>query len=82
MIGRHVLVESDHKPLQSIFRKPLYQAPARLQSLLLTLQRYDLEVVYKPGKTMLSQIRLAEPLSMKRRNSLCLTLKLTQSATY
>lgn len=52
VFGRHVLVESDHKPLQSIFRKPLYQAPARLQSLLLTLQRYDLEVVYKPGKTM------------------------------
>lgn len=52
VFGRHVLVERDHKPLQSIFRKPLYQAPARLQSLLLTLQRYDLEVVYKPGKTM------------------------------
>ena len=52
IIGRTVKVESYHKPLQSIFRKPLYQAPARLQSILLTLQRYDLEVEYKPGKLM------------------------------
>ena len=52
VFGRRVRVESDHKPLQSIFRKPLYQAPSRLQSILLTLQRYDLDVQYKPGKTM------------------------------
>lgn len=50
--GRHVLVESDHKPLQSIFVKPLYKAPQRLQNLLLSLQKYDIEVKYKPGKTM------------------------------
>lgn len=46
-----VLVEGD-QPLQSIFQIPLYQASARLQSLLLTIQRYDIEVVYKPSKTM------------------------------
>ena len=39
---REITVESDHKPLQSIFRKPLYQAPPRLQRILLTLQQYDL----------------------------------------
>ncbi|KAK3108757.1 hypothetical protein FSP39_014959 [Pinctada imbricata] len=50
--GRNILVESDHKPLQSIFAKPLYKAPARLQSMLLTLQKYDLTVKYKPGSTM------------------------------
>ena len=50
--GRNVTVESDHKPLQSIFRKPLMLAPPRLQRILLTLQRYDLNVMYKPGKEM------------------------------
>ena len=50
--GRPVLVESDHKPLQSIFAKPLMKAPLRLQRLLLTLQKYDLKVTYKPGKLM------------------------------
>lgn len=75
VFGRQLLVVSDHKPLQSIFRKPLYQAPARLQSLM--LQRYDLEFV----RTCLSQIPLAEPSSINLRNSICLILKLTQSAT-
>ena len=57
--AREVEVETDHKPLESIFKKPLLQAPPRLQSQLLTLQRYDLKVTYKPGKTML----LADQLS-------------------
>ncbi len=30
--------------------KPLHQAPARLQRFLLQLQKYDLQVIYKPGK--------------------------------
>ena len=48
--GRTVEVETDHRPLQSIFNKPLHQAPARLQRFLLQLQKYDLQVTYKPGK--------------------------------
>ncbi|XP_033731071.1 uncharacterized protein K02A2.6-like [Pecten maximus] len=52
IFGREVTIESDHKPLQAIFRKPLNRAPPRLQRLLLTLQKYTLNVVYKPGKTM------------------------------
>ena len=44
--GRTVEVETDHRPLQSIFNKPLHQAPA---GLLLQLQKYDLQVTYKPG---------------------------------
>ena len=50
--GRHVVVESDHKPLQAIFSKPLLTAPMRLQRLLLAVQKYDLTVQYKPGKLM------------------------------
>ena len=48
--GRTVEVETDHRLLQSIFNKPLHQAPARLQRFLLQLQKYDLQVTYKPGK--------------------------------
>lgn len=50
--GRHVRVETDHKPLVAIYQKPLYRATPRLQRMLLRLQRYDLELVYVPGKEM------------------------------
>ena len=50
VFGRPVLVESDHKPLQSIFAKPLLSAPMRLQAMMLKLQPYDLTVTFKPGK--------------------------------
>jgi transposase InsO family protein len=50
IFGAQVLVESDHKPLQAIFNKPLLAAPMRLQSMLLRLQPYDLVVKYVPGK--------------------------------
>jgi len=48
--GRRVTVETDRKPLESIFRKPLNYAPPRLQRMLLELAKYDLDVRYVPGK--------------------------------
>ncbi len=59
--GRSVNVETDHKPLVSIMSKPLFAAPARLQRMLLQLQRYDLDVQYIPGKC----IPVADTLSRK-----------------
>lgn len=47
-----VTVESDHKPLEAIFKKPLNETPSRLQRILLKLQSYCLNVVYTPGKLM------------------------------
>lgn len=47
-----IMVESDHKPLESIFKKPLMSVPARLQRMMLRIQGYDLVVCYKPGKYM------------------------------
>ncbi|KAI8511855.1 hypothetical protein Bbelb_109550 [Branchiostoma belcheri] len=47
--GRSVTVESDHKPLEAITRKPLSSAPA-MQRMLLRLQKYDLVVQHRPGK--------------------------------
>ena len=50
-----VVVESDHKPLETIFRKPIHSAPKRLQRMRLRLQSYDIRVdsvEYKKGTTM------------------------------
>ena len=58
--GRDLVnVETDHKPLEPIFMKPLDATPKRLQQMLLRLQKYNLQVRYKKGKEML----LAETLS-------------------
>ena len=42
--GREVNIETDNKPLQSIFKKPLLQIPQMLQILLIALEKYDLNV--------------------------------------
>ena len=52
MQGRKVVVESDHKPLETIFGKPLVSAPSRLQKMFMRLQRYDIEIQYKRGSKM------------------------------
>ncbi|XP_063634829.1 uncharacterized protein K02A2.6-like [Cydia splendana] len=43
-----VTIETDHKPLEALFSKPLYSVPARLQRMMLRIQGYDFKVVYKP----------------------------------
>ena len=48
-----VHVQTDHKPLESIFRKELCVAPKRLQRMLLRLQKYALDVTYLKGENML-----------------------------
>ena len=57
--GRLVHIETDHKPLESIVCKPLYNAPRRLQRLLLHLLSYDTVVAYRKG----SELYLADTLS-------------------
>ena len=50
IVGRHVTVESDHKPLEAIMKKPLHVAPLRLQRMLVQLQRFPgITLVYKQG---------------------------------
>jgi transposase InsO family protein len=61
LYGHQVTVQSDHKPLESIMKKPLSVAPPRLQRMLLQLQKYDIEVVHVPGK----DIPVADALSRK-----------------
>ena len=57
--GKTVAVTTDHKPLETILSKPLSAAPARLQRMMLRLQKYDLTVHYQPGK----KIPVADTLS-------------------
>ena len=57
--GRKVVVDSDHKPLETIFGKPLVSAPRRLQKMFMRLQLYNIEIQYKKG----SEMYLADTLS-------------------
>ena len=61
-VYRHkIMVQKDHKPLESIMKKPLGLAPPHLHRMLLQLQRYNLEVHHVPGKN----IPVADVLSRK-----------------
>ena len=52
LLGRHIVVETDHSPLEQIFKKHIADAPSRLQSIVLSCLRFDLEVKYRPGKSI------------------------------
>ena len=43
---------SDHKPLETIYNKPLVSAPKRVQRMFLRLQKYDLDICFKPRRHM------------------------------
>ena len=52
--GRGVVnVDTDHKSREEIFKKSLCDSPARLQRMILRLQRYNLKVRCKEGPLML-----------------------------
>ena len=48
--GKKVTIQSDHKPLEAIMKKPMQNTPPRLQRMLLSLQKYDIDLVYLAGK--------------------------------
>lgn len=72
IFGQVVEVETDHKPLVSIFKKSLNDCPLRLQRLLLRVQKYDLRIGYTPGKCMHTADALSRGTDM--------STKLTKSA--
>ena len=57
--GRGVTVETDHKPLEAIFKKHLATAPPRIARMMLRIQKYDAEIKYVQGKN----VPLADALS-------------------
>ena len=48
--GKSTIVHTDHRPLESILKKPIAKASPRLQRMILQFQRYDLDVKYVHGK--------------------------------
>ena len=48
--GKDILIHSDHRPQETILRKPIGSAPPRLQRMM--LQRNNLNAQYLPGKLM------------------------------
>ena len=57
--GRRVRVETDHRPLVAIKQKSLATAPKRLQRMLLKIQKYDIDLVYRRG----TEVVVADTLS-------------------
>jgi RNase H-like domain found in reverse transcriptase/Reverse transcriptase (RNA-dependent DNA polymerase)/Integrase zinc binding domain len=57
--GRKVLVQTDHKPLVSIATKNVNKVAPRLQRMQLKIIKYDIDIMYLPGKQMV----LADTLS-------------------
>ena len=49
---KQVTVHTDHQPLETIFKKSLNKAPARLQKMMMNLQRYQFKVEYKKGTSL------------------------------
>ena len=54
------MIESDHKPFESISRKNLADTPAQLQCIMLCLQGYDFTIHYHPGKEMIKADTLSQ----------------------
>ena len=60
LYGKQITIHTDHQPLETIFKKPLFKAPRRLQRLLMRLQRYNIDVVYEKVPVWFWQILCQE----------------------
>ena len=65
-----ITVHTDHQPLKTIYKKPLHKSPARLQQMLMRLQRYQFSLQYKKGTSFhiadtLSRAALPTPVQAK-----------------
>lgn len=63
--GQAFEVETDHKPLVSIMSKPLNDCPMRIQRLSIRLQKYDVKMIYTPGKFMFAADTLSRAVNKK-----------------
>lgn len=77
IFGKHFTIESDHRPLEMICKKNLTTAPARLQRMLLRLQKYDYDIHYKPGREMILPDSLSRLPKKKAKQDLEINLNMT-----
>ena len=52
LLGRRTRIETDHSPLEQIFKKNINDVPSRLQRLVLRCLKFDVDVTYKQGKSI------------------------------
>ena len=64
--GRPVVILTDHKPLISISKKALVNAPPHLQRLLLRLNNYNTSLQWIPGKEMIFADHLSRNIGVKQ----------------
>ena len=67
--GRTITVQSDHEPLQSIWKKSIVSASPRLQRLLLRLAHYDLNIEFPQGKENMIADALSRVCPLQSNNS-------------
>ena len=67
--GRTITVQSDHLPLQSIWKKSIVSASPRLQRLLLRLAHYDLNIEFLRGKENVTADALSRVCPLQSSNS-------------
>ena len=65
LYGNKFMLETDHKPLVSIYRKHLVDVSPRIQRLIVRAPQYNFHIVYVPGKL----IPMAKALSRNLKNS-------------
>ncbi|UYV80706.1 K02A2.6-like, partial [Cordylochernes scorpioides] len=51
--GKSLLIETDHRPLESIYKKPMDKMPPRLQKIFMEINQYGPNIKYKSGKELL-----------------------------
>ena len=64
-------VETDHRPLESIFKKPLSQMSPRIQRIMLKVQKYNLKVQYKSGRELYIADMLSRACISKDETPIC-----------
>ena len=60
LYGCKLTAINNHQPLKSIFSKSIVSCPLRIQKLSLRLQKYEFDLKYLPGKTMLVSDALSQ----------------------
>ena len=70
VFGKEITVQSDHKPLETILKGSLRDAPKRLQRMMLAVQKFNFRMIYTKG----SDLHIADTLSRAPLpDSLCAT---------
>ena len=68
-LGRIITVQSDHQPLQSIWKKSIVSVSPRLQRLLLRLAHYDINIEFLCGKQNVIADALSRVCPLQSNNS-------------